>query len=280
MTDAEKTRALNAAVRQVHGEQTALLRDTHAEIVRLLNEALERVKSTLAGQPSDYQRWQLPQLQREIERAIADLNAGAMATVGNAAGDAWELGRELTDRPLAAGGIRVAAVAPALDTTRLFAMRAFMTDRIKDIGVQAANRINSQLGLVVIGAQTPSDAVTSVTQILGETSRERARVIVKTELGRAYSAAAQMRLEQASQFVTGLKKKWRRSGKKHPRAHHSAAHGQVRDVNKAFNLVGPKGAVTLMYPRDPAAPVGETINCGCVHEPFMASWQQRSTNAA
>lgn len=280
MTDAEKNRAFNAAVKAIHGEQTRLQADTHGEIVRLLNEALTEIRGTLAAQPSDYQRWQLPQLQREIERVLADMGAQASQTASTAIGKSWEQGGSLVDKPLEAGGVRIAAVAPALDTTRLFAMRAFMTDRIKDVSVQAANKINSQLGLVVIGARTPSDAVTEVTDILGEPSRERARRIVRTELGRAYAAAAQTRMEQAVAVVPGLKKRWRRSAKKHPRPGHYAAHGQVRGVNEKFVVLAKVGTVELMFPRDPAAPAGETINCGCASEPYMTDWNTPATRAA
>jgi hypothetical protein len=28
-----------------------------------------------------------------------------------------------------------------------------------------------------------------------------------------------------------------------------------------------------MYPKDPAAPAGETINCGCTAISYMASWE-------
>ena len=31
--------------------------------------------------------------------------------------------------------------------------------------------------------------------------------------------------------------------------------------------------VALMYPRDPAGPPGETINCGCSSLPFMEVWE-------
>lgn len=270
MTDDEKKKAFERAIRANVGQRTRLMQDTRAELLRMLNAARDRINATLAAQPSDYQQWQLPQLSREIERAIAEMNHAAAPAIGKAADRAWELGRDLVDDPLEAGGIRVAGIAPRLDTRQLLAMRSFMTERIKDIGLAAANRINSELGLVVIGAQTPSEAVTAVTGILGETSRARAIGIVRTELGRAYSTAAQARMEQAARFVKGLQKKWRRSGKLHPRPHHDAADGQVQDVDKPFLLKG--GAVKLMFPRDPRAAAGETINCGCLSVPFKASW--------
>jgi hypothetical protein len=41
-------------------------------------------------------------------------------------------------------------------------MRAFMVDRIKDIGLDGANKIIAELGLVVIGARSPSEAIGAV----------------------------------------------------------------------------------------------------------------------
>lgn len=272
MTEDEKRRAFEAAKRANIRRRTRLLEDTRAELVRLLNATRVRVVATLAGQPSDYQQWILPPLQREIEAAIADLTRDGGAAAGDAAVRAWELGRDLVDEPLAAGGIRVAGVAPRLNTRQLFAMRSFMTDRIRDVGVQAANKINSELGMVVIGGKTPNEAVTAITEILGEPSRARAITIIRTELGRVYSTAAQQRMEQAARFVPGLKKEWRKSGRKHPRAHHDAANGQVQEIDKPFSLIGPKGLVKLMFPRDPKADAGETINCGCIAVPHKASW--------
>lgn len=274
MTDAERRRAMDAAARAVHREQVALQADTYNEIVRLLNDALSKIKAALADEPSDFQRWQLPQLQREIERVLNQMSTQAGQAAGEAMGRSWEQGQAVVDKPLSAAGVRVAAVAPVLDVQRLFAMRAFATDRIKDIGVQAANRINTQLGLVVIGAQTPAEATTEVTRILGEPSRERAMRIVKTELGRAYSAATQLRMEQVIAIAPGMKKRWRRSNKKHPRLHHHDAHGQVRAVKEPFDILAPRlGVVKMLFPRDPAAPVGEVINCGCVAEPYMVNFQ-------
>ncbi len=99
--------------------------------------------------------------------------------------------------------------------------------------------------------------------------RGRALTIVRTELGRAYSVAGQQRFDQAHEVLPGLQKQWRRSGKIHSRASHDRADGQVRDVDKPFDVAG----VQLRFPRDPLAPAQETINCGCTSLLFMASWE-------
>lgn len=98
--------------------------------------------------------------------------------------------------------------------------------------------------------------------------RGRAIAIMRTEMGRAFSVAAQERMTLAREHVPGLRKQWRRSGKVHSRIAHDLADGQVRDVDKPFKV----GTVSMHYPRDPKAPASETINCGCVSLPFMEDW--------
>lgn len=270
MTASEAARAARAEQRKLLAERTAFLRSTRDRVVALLRHALEEIKTTLAGAPSDYQLWSLPQLAAEIRQTLAKFAQDAGAEISTAAGTAWEAGAASIERPLEAAGVRLAGVLPMLDTRQLLAMRAFMVDRIKNVGVQAASRITSELGLVVIGTQSPSEAIAGATQILGETSRARATTIVRTELGRAFAVASFERLQQAKAKVPGLKKQWRKSGKLHPRLHHELADGQVQEIEDPFILAG--GRVKLMFPHDPKAPASEVINCGCLALPFKADW--------
>ena len=175
----------------------------------------------------------------------------------------------LIDAPLSAAGVRIDGLVPVLDTRQLIAMRAFMTDRIKDVGIQAANKINTELGLVVLGAQPQTNAVTRVTAILGETSRARAITIVRTELSRVYGTASQERLTQAVAVVPGLKKQWRRSGKVHSRITHDLADGTVVDVGQPFRL---GNGVKLMYPHDPNADFSEVAGCQCYRFNWVKRW--------
>lgn len=265
---------MSKQIRDIRAEQakrrTRLIVDTRGEILRLLKLAQERIATRIAAQPSDAERWVLAELQADIRRAMAEFSELAAAKVSTAAGQAWDAGQALIDAPLSAAGFRIDGLVPVLDTRQLIAMRAFMTDRIKDVGIQAANKINTELGLVALGAQPQTNAVTRVTAILGETSRARAITIVRTELSRVYGTASQERLTQAAAVVPGLRKQWRRSGKVHSRLYHDLADGQVVDAGKHFKL---GNGVRLLFPHDPAAPAGETINCGCTALPWKADWE-------
>jgi hypothetical protein len=250
--------------------ETAMMANTRDEIVRLLKEAAAHIRVILAGQPTDYQLWALPRLQTEIRQVLAQFGEDAAARISSAAGQAWELGGESIVEPLRAGGVLQGVAFQAIDQRQLLAMRAFATDRIKGIGLDAANRINAELGRVVIGAQGPSDAISAVTQILGEASRARATTIVRTSLGQVFSAASFERVGRVAAAVPGLKKQWIRSGKLHPRLNHAAIDKQIQDVGDPFILNG--GALKMMYPLDPAAPAAEVINCGCRMVAYKADW--------
>jgi len=164
--------------------------------------------------------------------------------------------------------VRIAAVLPDVDTRQLVAMRAFMLDRIQDLTANVARQAANEIGLVMLGTQTPSQAIDAITMKV-EGGRGRAVTIVRTEMGRAFSVAAHERKHDAASMLPGLRKQWRRSGKLHSRESHDLADGQVVEVDKPFIV----GGIELMYPRDPTALASETINCGCVSLPYMESWE-------
>jgi hypothetical protein len=269
------TQAVEAELKAVLEERDRYLATSGDTIAKLLKTAEGRLLALLADQPSDAAAWMLPQLQAQVRQAMAEFSQQASAEVANLAGQAWEAGQATVDAPLAAGRIAIIGTAPILDTRQLLAMRAFMTDRIHDVGTQAIGNINTQLGLTVLGAQSPSETISVVKDVLGETSRQRALTITRTELSGVYSLAAYERLLQQAQAIPGLKKQWRSSGKAHPRATHLAADGQLRDVDKPFNI----GTVEMRYPHDRKAPVAEIINCGCTMLPWHADWGTAMQNA-
>lgn len=276
MTGQEKKKAFNAAVKAGLKQRTAIQINTRDEIVRLLKQAQEQISITLANQPSDYQRWSLPDLQFEINRMLKEFGEAGAVVIGSAAGESWQAGKDLMDKPLEAASMaQVIAAMPHLDAQQLNAMRAFMTDRIKDIGVQGANKINSELGLVVIGAQSPGDAISRVKNILGDPSRKRAATIVRTELGRVFSVASNVRMQQAAAAGANIQKKWLRSGKLHPRPGHNLMHGKTIPVHERFSVPRSKGGmpVLMLHPHDPSAPASETINCGCTCVPAASGFE-------
>ena len=289
-SDPERDAAFRAARAAVLQAKTAVQRDAAAALVDILGEAIRKIAAILADQPSDWQRWQYARVAAEIRRVLAEINTPAVRSAAEAIDKLWQLGVELVDRPIEAGAnlglpaaadaaagaaapapVRLSTVLPRLDLAQLEGLKAAATHQIKGLSIDLANRVTAQLGQVVAGVATPSQAADQVKRIVGTGGRRRALVIVRTEIGAAFSDAAQLRKEQALPLVPGLKKQWRRSGKLHSRPQHDAIDGQIVDVKAPFNIAG----TLFMFPRDPAAPAGERINCGCVSLPHMDGWQMR-----
>lgn len=263
--DAAFIKARTAVLRrQVRTEKDAL-----KSIAAFLKRAQTRISTALLSVESESATLQLQLAQASAKAILEEMGAEAGATAADSASVAWRNGVDLVDIPIASGGIRLSTMLPVADTTQLLAMRTFLTGKLKDVAGDAVRKVNDELGLVILGAQSPSAAATAVQSHLQHAGRSRALGIVRTEVGRAFSVATQKRLDQAVEKLPGLKKQWRRSGKRRPRVTHAVADGQIVDVKKPFMV----GGEALMYPRDPKGSPKNTIQCGCTSLPFMATWE-------
>ncbi|WP_281983171.1 hypothetical protein [Azonexus hydrophilus] len=254
----EQERRWKEQERAAQAERKKLLDETHDDVISLLQRAKSEIALTLASQPSDYQQWRLSLLNLEVERLLGAFSEQSGEVISKAAGAAWAGGIAALDKPLAAAGIQM--VLPVLDSTQLQAMRTFVIDRIKDVGVQAAQKIKSEIGLAMIGIQDIGQTINKVAGIMGETSKSRVTTIVGDNLSRAWATASHDRALQSSEYGVQMVKIWRRSGKIHSRLAHDLTDGVRKDIDQPFIINGHK----LMYPKDPKAPIEESINCGCV----------------
>lgn len=250
--------AWKAAERAAQQQRKDILDGTYDDVIVLLLQARRDIATSLASQPSDFQQWHLSQINNEIDRVLGIFQDKAGEVVSNAVGEAWSGGIASIDKPLAAA--RFDVVMPMLDTQQLLAMRTFMIDRIKDVGVQAAQKIKSEIGLAMIGVQDIGKTISKVAEHLGETSKSRAATIVGDNLTRAWATASNERAQQADDAGVAMVKIWRRSGKIHSRLAHDLADGTRLPIDKPFVINGHK----MMYPKDPKAPISESANCGCV----------------
>lgn len=269
-TDDDRNRRFDAERDRQDRRLPRIVGNTDAEVTRILNEADAEITRRLGQNASEFEQFQLPALQQSIREILSQAGGDTAEAVKAGATEAFQAGAEMVTEPIAAGGIRIAGILPELDPAKLMAMRQFLTFKLKDVSLDTVNRINSELGLVLTGVNTMSQAIGRISPLLG-TGRGRALTIARTELGRAYSIASQQRLDQARERLPGLRKQWRRSGKLHSRVNHDVVDGQIRKTDEAFNV----GGEQLMFPRDPKGSPKNTINCGCTSLPYMASWEMR-----
>jgi hypothetical protein len=185
---------------------------------------------------------------------------------------AWEDGGDLVPEALRAGGLSVAfghVPGPLLES-----LKEFSFHRIKGLTGDAFTKIRGELSLGILGQKTPQQVATSIAGGLESPGvfnslEERAEVITQVEMGRAYSQASQISMDQAAASVPELKKQWWHAGHpKRPRQNHLALHGQVQPVDRPFVI----GSLEIDFPRSPKAPASEVIRCGCDHVPWHPTW--------
>lgn len=257
----EQTRQLNA--------WNAERRAGAGEVMRILGRAEAKVQAILKNSPSEWQSYHYPQLKRALEKAMEETALELKAAAELHQGRAFAFGQASCAQPLLVAGF--AAGTLHIDTRQISAMRHFMTGKMEGITQAAARKINDQMGLVMAGAQSPAEAINNITAML-HGDRGRALTVMRTEIGRAYSVAAQEGMEASSRINPAMKKQWRKSGKLFKRPAHEAAHGQIRNIKEPFDI----GGEALMFPRDPEASLKNTINCGCLHYVYMDSWEPPS----
>jgi hypothetical protein len=214
-------------------------------------------KAALTGWDS----YHLKQMLSSIESQIANFQSKAKAEAGGLLDKSWNTGKTLVDAPLATVGV---STGFAMSGTLLETLKDFTFHKIEGLSASAWDKIRGELTLGVMGGKTPQDVAAAIGKNLKDPSifgsiARRAEVITRTEMGRVFSTAAEARMEQAAEYVDGLEKEWRHVGHPAvPRPSHLAADGQHVPVNEPFNI----GGILMMYPRDPAAPIEEVINCG------------------
>lgn len=254
-------------------ERARTLLAANKAVVALLQAAQLQISQQLAGQPADWQQWQLNRIRDQLDTILTATGQQAGAAVDQALRSAWQQGEDIVDKPLAAAGMGVEMRLGALDARVLAAMRTFGVERMRAVSADAAGKIGQQLGLVTLGGITPFAAMKAVNELLGGESMRRASTIVRTEVSRAFAVAGQERLVQAAPLVPGLGKQWRRSGKIHSRWNHDLMDGQVVDAGQAFKVPNPGGGFDMMQcPHDPKAPPEQVIQCGCVALPWLKGW--------
>lgn len=267
MTVTAKLKALLAA----KDEKTrAYAADARAILAEVRRQALDELATADEG---SYSAHRLKQNLASIERLLGGAETKLKGNLAAGISESWTAGTDLLPEAAAVSGLYAgfAYVSPQA----LGALQSFGEHLVKNLTTDAVAKIRGELTLGLLGGKTPGEVTRAIAGTLTspgifETIAERAEVITKTELGRAYSVATQKSLEASVGTVPEMEKQWVHAGHpKHPRLSHLTLHGQHVPVSKPFVV----GSVILMHPRDPAAPASEVIHCGCDLIPWHPSWK-------
>lgn len=243
------------------GSMLAILKDLHKQV------RAELGKAALGSWDAHHLR----QVLDAIEYQMANFTLKSKAELSRLLKEAWGYGQNLVDAPLGAAGVHMGA--HHLSTSVLDTMTGYGNDYLQNLFHDAWYKVKGEITLGIVGDKTPQEVANAIGTTIDagrfKNISVRAETITQNEMGTVFSKATQLRMEQASGLVPDLEKQWLHAG--HPRkarASHLAADQSHVPVDQPFKI----GSVKMMFPRDPGAPLEETIHCGCDHVPFHARW--------
>lgn len=266
---------VNSTIKKILKEKDAgILTGTEA-MNGILVDLQKQVQGEL-GQAAlgSWDAYYLKNLLDTIERQVADSTSAAKREIGKQLDITWGLGEKLVEDPLKLAFAGQIYTGFNISTSSLNALKDFAFHKIEGLSNDAWYKIKGELTLGVLGGKTPQEVAKAIGANLKDPSiftsiAARAEAITKLEMGRVFSTATQLRLEEAAKYVPDMEKMWVHAG--HPKAarpYHVRATGQHVAWDQPFLI----GSIPMMIPRDPKAPISEVINCGCDHVPWHKSW--------
>lgn len=282
MTAQEK---FGAKVEELIRQARALGPEVRKKVIELLQEARKRIIAEVAQvDPASFQAAQLVTLRREIDTTLDRFRAELSQVVTSTQADAFQVGVDTVDQPLAAAGLPVPSFAGFSKST-LSVAQGFTADLIGGLTKDSAAKINAAIQRAFLGGQSITDIIAQIGKaISGGTGftglfspiGERAEAIALNEILRVHSIAAQARLEDLQDVHPDLQKQWLHvPAARIPRFSHVHASGQVVNVDEPFVV----GGEDLMYPRDPNGSPENTINCHCLVRPYFDASALKPTPA-
>ena len=234
-----------------------------------------------------------------IDETILRMNTELGVNIADWQAKGFDLGTKFAIPPEPSLGFGL--VGAGVATTQLEILGSYSADLVQDITSTTRKQINGALASVMLGAQTPFEAARKIGGNLTDLNHftslaHRARAITVTEIGRAHSLGTHAgqtelaRLIKATGDPSVVNKRWINAHLPGARQTHLEAEARYHPDG----AVGPipvdqhyeVGGFKALYPKDPALPASETVNCHCISitvitdpvamptepAPFTADW--------
>ena len=274
---------ITETIKKIIKQKNAELVSGEDSISKLLYALQRQVTDELAHAAiGSWNAYSLTQLLDSIERKIADYDSAASSEIKKRVADMWDLGQASVYKPLEIGGIFTGF---NLSTSTLQVLQKFAIKKISGVSSSLLSNIEAELHLGILG-KSPQEVSKAIGVMLPEgplvvkgrtiftNAAQRSEFVTKTELGRVYSEAANVRAKAAARYVPDLEKVWQHGHPRTPRPTHLAADGISRPMDKPFP-VRDKNGYQLMYPHDPNADFSEVAGCQCSQSVWIARWGKR-----
>lgn len=249
------------------------------EMIGIVDRVREQTVSVLAT-PTAFEAHRLNDLLAQADSASRMLQNELSLIADGAVTQSFDLGFKTAFDPVSdvVGGT-ISALRP--DPDLLEAMRLTTADLVTDISNVTRRRINNAVRLGSTGVLRPDQAISQVAEVLktrrnrkgdGQLGRvgvaARAEAIVRTEVPRIHTVAQFRTMTDLADQLPDAEKQWitRRDGRqrsgpnasgvRRSKGNHDILHEQKRAMDQVF-------ANGLRFPRDPAGPPHEVIQCRC-----------------
>lgn len=208
------------------------------------------------------------QTARRIDDRAASLRIVLEALVDRSIGDAAELGLELVDRPLTDVGVDTGPV------TRLSGDRIAQDHRTLARGIVRDHVTNlaDRSKAVILRARAVTGGLADALKAVGEQLQGSTVVarpanylasVARTSTATAVSDASYRRMVELERRVPDLRKRWdtsrARTGSRDNHRRLAEATAEGIPIDRPYQLAG----VSVQWPRDPALPPREVVNCRC-----------------
>lgn len=260
--------AVNKSVRVANRLDDAAIR----KVYLLLKQARANLNAAILD-ATGWDATYLPRLRNEVNRIFADFQTKHKADFERLQLEVENAATQLVKDPLMRIGYDVGT--PMLPSDLTTVMADFHAGQIKGLADEAIAKITTELQLGILSGAKKEDVLKGIAKLLPSpagagTITGRATRIVRTEVNRFHAMVTQVRMEQAQKQVPGLKKYWLTAGDERVRDTHVQA-GIDYGPENAIPIDEPfmVGGYAAMYPRDPALPVGEVVNCRCRQVPVV-----------
>ena len=300
---AEYRRAIVAAVAKLGEITDSTASDMADELVRVNSRVLGIVSATgpRAGA--------LSATINSIDSAVSDWRRTAEERLALGMEEGVEAARALTgawtksvdiDALSEFTSAQIGGMAPPLvgvSRHNIEALKQAAGEKIHTFSDEIKAKAATHARAAALGLVSPSEAAAEIAKFIGQDRRRvmvrtpprrgggqfssrrvgaayRGEVIARTEIGRAFTAAAQAHQEEITELIPNMRKQWIAVIDGKARPSHAAMIGKkaIKHVKEPYRVGGSR----MMYPLDMSAPSHEVVNCRCISVPLAPDQQRQA----
>jgi uncharacterized protein with gpF-like domain len=265
---------IDESIRALRNNEKATVKGLISELSKTREDINRIVRGTERFEGAYYRS-----LLRSINEKINEYKNKMTKTVTSSQETAFKYGENLVPGVMKSVGYNYAF--GRLSDELIVTAKNISVDYISGMTTSMRDDIARTIRQGLLKGENNYDVARQIDGIIGTSKKfgylNRADIIARTEIGRAYSIARQAQDEASVKILPGLKKQWK-SGF-NPRnkdmgggrgfISHSEPDGQIRNVDEPFDV----GGEQMMAPR-----MGEkaenNVNCNCQSVPYMEEWPE------